>query len=73
MRVAVIVVVLVEILASAANDATVVGDSAVDMLELDGGVVEVELVSEHVVDAAQDGIALRGRHVIDEDVAAQCS
>ena len=48
----------------------VVWDGASDMLELNGGVPNVELVAEDLVDAAQDRLRLRGRHVLDQHVRA---
>src|SRR5690349_9685790 len=44
---------------------------ATDVLELDGGVEYVEAFREHLIEAAQDAVAGRRRHVVDEDVAAQ--
>src|SRR3954468_11915308 len=48
-----------------------VGDGAVLVLELDGGVADVEVVFEHMVEAVEDGGALRGGNVGDGDVAGQ--
>src|SRR5262249_6078577 len=44
---------------------------ATDVLELNGGMADREAFGQHAVDAAQNGIAGRGRHVLDQDVAAQ--
>src|SRR5579863_827476 len=47
------------------------GQRAAEVLKLDGGVADVEAVAQHVVDPPQDGMAGRGRHVLDQHVAAQ--
>ena len=52
------------------ND-TAVGYVANGILELDGGVVNVEAGCQHAVHTAQDGFALRGRNVFNIDVAGE--
>jgi hypothetical protein len=47
------------------------GQDALYVLELDGGVEDVEAFAENVVNAAEDGVAFRGRHVVDQDVATE--
>src|SRR5665213_2990023 len=46
------------------------GQDALYVFELDGGVEDVEAFAQDVVDAAEDGVAFRRRHVVDQDVAA---
>ena len=52
------------------RDATV-RDFTLDTLELDGGVVNAELLPKRPVDLLQDECALRGRDVGDRDVGGQ--
>jgi hypothetical protein len=47
------------------------GQDALHVFELDGGVEDVEAFAEDVVDAAEDGVALRRRHVVNQDVATE--
>ena len=44
---------------------------AIFMLELDGGVGDVEVLAQHVVEIDEDAVALRGRNVCDSDMAGQ--
>ena len=53
------------------DDATGAGDGAGAVFELDGGVVNLKVVSEEVVESVKDGVALGRRHVVDQDVAAK--
>src|SRR6478672_5904359 len=46
------------------------GQDALHVFELDGGVEDVEALAEDVVDTAEDGVAFRRRHVVDQDVTA---
>lgn len=48
-----------------------VGQGAADVFELNGGVVNRETIAKDRINAAQDGIAGRGRHVLNKDMAAQ--
>ena len=47
------------------------GDGAPLVLELDGGVVNLEVAREDVVHMAENAVALRWRHVLDHGMAAQ--
>ena len=46
---------------------------AVFVLELDGGVGDVEVLAEDVVEIHEDAVALGGRNVCDGDMAGQCA
>src|SRR4051812_13972561 len=50
--------------------ATAFGDGAAHVLELNGGMTDIEAVRQHAVDAAQNRIAPRRGHVLDQHVAA---
>src|SRR6185369_17809549 len=50
---------------------TAMGDVAFDVLELNGGMRDVELVAEAVLRFAEDGFAFRRRNVFDGDVASK--
>ena len=54
------------------NNATV-GLFATDVLELDGGVADVEVLFEQVIEFEQDGVALRWRNVGDGDMTGHCA
>ena len=45
--------------------------NALNVLELDRSVPDVEALAQQIVDAAQDRVAFRWRHVVDQHVAAQ--
>jgi len=53
------------------NHAPVLGHRAAHVLELHGGVMNMKLAAQHLVDAGQDAVAGRGRHVFDQHVTAQ--
>src|SRR5262245_37157152 len=53
------------------DSASAFGDGATDMLELDGSVVDVEAVGEHVIQAEQDDVAAGGRDVFDQHMATE--
>ena len=66
-----IVIVTVTLSGVHRDDAAGPGNGAAHVFELDGGVVEMEAIAQHPVEPGEDAIALRGRHVLDQDVAAQ--
>src|ERR1700747_2589897 len=47
------------------------GERAARVLELNGSVVDIEAVVQDAIDVAQNGLALRRRHVLDQHVTAQ--
>jgi hypothetical protein len=49
------------------------GQNALYMLELNGGVADVEALTQNIVDPPQDGVALRWRHVVNQHVATECA
>ena len=53
------------------RDHATVRDFAVDVLELDGGVVDAEVVEQALFYVAQDALADRRRNVGDRDVAGE--
>ena len=53
------------------NHAAGAGNRAAHVLELHGGVVDMESVSQHTFDPMEDMIALRRRHIGNEHVTAQ--
>ena len=53
------------------DDAAGTRDGAGAVFELDGGVVDLEVVAQDVIEPVQDGVALGRRHVVDQDVAAK--
>ena len=53
------------------NGAAIFRNRAADVLELHGGVVNVEAVGEHVVQAPQNDVARGGRNVVDQHMAAE--
>ena len=68
MRVAVVVMMRFGFLEG--NEAAV-GDLAIHVLELQGGVVDEEALAQHELDAIEDQVARRGRDVGDDDVAGE--
>lgn len=53
------------------DDAARTRNRAAHVLELNGGVVEVEAIAQHPVEATKNAIALRRRHVLDEDMTTE--
>jgi len=53
------------------DDATSAGNRATHVLELYRGVMHVKAIAEHMVQFVQNVIALRGRHVVDQNMAAE--
>src|SRR3954464_13684789 len=51
------------------DGAAALGDGATHVLELNGGVADIEAVGQHAVDAAQNRVAGRRGHVVNQNVA----
>src|SRR6185437_1619450 len=53
------------------GDNTAMGNVTDHVLELDGGVIDAEVVAQLVLDLVQDALASRGRNVSDADVTRE--